>query len=96
MATIINDSFMVCTDCLGFIADDDLTGLDYHYSKMESKQRIHEITIGAANADGVISVGNSRKDNEFSRSPCECCQSILAGSRHHCVVVGSSQIRSGT
>ena len=29
------------------------------------------------------SVGDSEKDDEFSNRACECCQSPLAGTRHH-------------
>lgn len=87
MAEIIDDNFMVCTDCLMAIANDDYTGLDYHYNDAEAEQRMNDIKAGIDNAGGHIALGDSENDAEFSISACDCCSSSLAGSRHHCVIL---------
>lgn len=86
-ATVVDDEFMVCEECLGFIANDDLTSLDFHYSKKESDRREREIRAGVAQAGGDICSGDSKKNQEFSQSACKCCGSTLAGPRHHCVLM---------
>ena len=87
MAKVIDDSFMVCSDCLQAIANNDYTGLDYYYSEKEADKRMQDIQKGVENAGGYICCGDSEKDNKFSRMPCECCGEKLHGNRHHCVVL---------
>lgn len=84
---IIDNDFMVCEDCLHAIAYDDYTGLDYHYDEKEAYKRMREIKNGIHDAKGSISRGDSEKDVDFSRAPCECCGSGLAGGRFHCVML---------
>ena len=88
MAQVIDDDFMVCTDCLMAIANDDYSGLDYHYSAAEAGQRMADIKTGMDSAGGYICCGDSDRDEEFSTRDCDCCGCYLAGSRHHCVVLG--------
>ncbi|WP_280553448.1 hypothetical protein [Halomonas sp. 25-S5] len=38
---IIDDDFMVCTDCLMIIVNDDATGLDYSMDEEEAAEREH-------------------------------------------------------
>lgn len=89
MATILDDHFMVCTDCLMIIANDDASGLDYHLNEADAAAREREIrrSIAAHASEGHIAVGDSERDEEFSSSPCDCCNFSLAGSRHHCVLM---------
>lgn len=87
MAEVIDDNFMVCTDCLMVIANADYSGLDYYYSEEEAAQRKEAIDDGIAHTKGHICVGDSEKDNDFSSSWCDCCHTPLAGPRHHCVVL---------
>lgn len=89
MVDIVDDDFMVCTDCLMAIANDDYSGLDYHYSEAEATERMAEIQAGMAAAGGNICCGEADRDEEFSSRDCDCCGSSLAGSRHHCVVLSS-------
>jgi hypothetical protein len=88
MADIIDDEYMVCTDCLMVIANADYSGLDYHYSPAEAEQRRAAIDAGMDRAGGYICCGDSDRDLEFSRRGCDCCGSDLAGSLHHCIVLG--------
>ena len=87
MVNVIDDNFMVCTDCLMAIANDDYTGLDYSYNQQEAFQRMTQIKYGIESTEGHICVGDYDKDEEFSRQDCECCGTHLAGTRHHCVVL---------
>ena len=85
---ILDNDFMVCTDCLMAIANDDYTGLDYYYSPGHAEQRKAEIISGIESAGGYISCGDSDRDEEFSSRSCDCCGYRLAGSRTHCIVMG--------
>lgn len=93
---INTEDFMVCHDCLMIIANDDATGLDYYLSEEVAAAREREIREAVAEIQrekGPVVVGDSDLDNEFSSSRCDCCGSKLAGSRHHCVIIGSGQER---
>lgn len=87
MVKILDDSFMVCIDCIMAIVNDDYTGLDYHYSEQESNQRMKAIQDGISNTEGQIVTGDELNDT-FSHKPCDCCGSNLAGTRYHCRVLG--------
>lgn len=84
---VIDSEFMVCSDCFQIIAYGDATALDYHYSESEAEKRLQEIESGLANTGGIVFTGDSSRDDEFSTSACECCRSLLHGSRHHCVIL---------
>jgi hypothetical protein len=93
---IIDDDFMVCTDCLMIIANDDASGLDYSLGEEEAEVREQEIRGAITEIqreEGQIAVGDSDRDDEFSPSPCACCGTRLAGARHHCVILGSDRER---
>ncbi|MFN2332480.1 MAG: hypothetical protein ABR580_11615 [Halomonas sp.] len=90
MAKIVDDHFMVCADCLMIIANDDATGLDHFLDEESAAARERELrhSIAAAQRDGnYLVVGDSEQDEEFSTSSCDCCNTSLAGSRHHCVLM---------
>lgn len=91
---IIDDDFMVCTDCLMIIANDDASGLDYSLGEEEAEARKWEIRGAIAEIqreEEQIAVGDSDRAHEFSSSPCACCGTRLAGARHHCVILGSGR-----
>ena len=91
---ILDDNFMVCVDCILAIANGDYSGLDYSLPESEADRRMEEIEQGidaAGGYDGYIVPGDAEKEEEFSSSDCDCCGSHLAGSRHHCVILGSQQ-----
>ena len=73
--------FYVCEDCLQYLVNDDLTGLDYHYDQKEAAVRECEIREGAAGLPGAAYMGEDA-DMEFSRITCECCSTPLAGPRY--------------
>ena len=88
MAKVIEDHFMACDDCTPVLANGDYTHLDYHYSDpAECDAVIKAINEGMEAAKGDIALGDSERDDEFSRSRCDCCGTRLAGSRTHCVVL---------
>ena len=87
-----DDRYMVCQDCLMMLANDDASGLDYDYDEKEAVRRLKAINDGVQEAAGegcYIVCGDSEQDEEFSTSPCDCCGDRLAGSRHHCVLLGN-------
>ncbi|MGM1051834.1 MAG: hypothetical protein ACQEXO_05505 [Pseudomonadota bacterium] len=91
---IIDDAFMVCTDCLMIIANDDASGLDYSLSEEDAAERervIREAMAEIQREEGQIVVGESDRDDEFSARPCACCGTRLAGQRHHCVMLSSGR-----
>ncbi|QTP58153.1 hypothetical protein HNO53_05120 [Billgrantia antri] len=91
MATIVDDHVMVCDDCLMIIGNDDATGLDHFLDEESAAAREREVrdAIAAAQRDGnTLVVGDSEQDEAFSTSSCGCCHTNLAGSRHHCVLMG--------
>ncbi|WMC09545.1 hypothetical protein PU634_10495 [Oceanimonas pelagia] len=75
----------VCVDCLMAIANNDYSGLDYHYGPEEAERRMEEINAGLAEL-GWVSLGDQDLDKEFDNQPCDCCGDIDAGARHHCYV----------
>lgn len=82
------DNAMVCIDCLSVIANGDYSGLAMHPDTED--QRTGEINKGLDEMEGSICVGDSGLDCEFSKQSCDCCESPLAGSRHHCVVLAAT------
>ena len=92
--SVIDDDFMVCTDCLMIIANDYAGGLDYSLGEEEARERrIREAIAEIQHEEGQIAVGDSDRDDEFSWTSCACCGTRLAGVRHHCVVMGSCRER---
>lgn len=85
---IQDDHFMVCNECYMAIANDDFTGLDAYMDEDESAVREAEIRDSIDSVKGTIAAGDSEKDEEFSMVACECCLTNVAGTRHHCVVLG--------
>ena len=70
---------MACQDCLFYVANGDLPE-DRDDDKFEA-----DIQATVGYPSGMISCGDSDKDEEFSWSACECCGSTLGGSRHQLV-----------
>ncbi|MGM0925380.1 MAG: hypothetical protein ACQEXC_02920 [Pseudomonadota bacterium] len=94
MVKVIDDDFMVCTDCLMIIANDDASGLGYSLGEEEAEVREQEIRGAITEIqreEGQIVVGDSDRDDEFSPSPCACCGTRLAGPRHHCVILAGGR-----
>lgn len=83
MAQVL-DTIMVCEDCVQAIANDDYSGLDYHYSEPESTQRMEAIQAGIAGLGGYAVIGD---EAGFSHRGCGCCGSNLGGNRHECSVL---------
>lgn len=81
----VTAEYMVCTDCLMAIANDDYSGLDYHYSPIEAKQRRREIRAGMKRL-GWLSPDD--RHEEFSSDSCDCCGNHLHGERHGVVSLG--------
>lgn len=84
--SVLDENFMVCTDCLMIIANDDASGLDYALDEDAAAVREQEIRESIAEAGGYISTGDSDKDDEFSAAACACCGTRDAGKRHHCIL----------
>lgn len=87
MINIIDNNFMVCSECLQAIANDDYTGLDYYLPEDESNARMRDIQESIHLVAGNICCGDSENDDSFSMNPCDCCGDRLHGSRHHCVLL---------
>lgn len=84
---ILDNNFMVCSDCLMVIANGDYTGLDNY---VDGDDRAEEIDAGleraTENGEHIVA-GDSENDSDFSAMQCDCCRTRLAGSRHHCVLL---------
>ena len=63
MLEILDDEFMVCSDCLMVIANGDYSGLAIDPSTED--QRIKEINEGLDSIEGYVDCGDSEKDHEF-------------------------------
>jgi hypothetical protein len=86
---IVTHELDVCTDCIMFIANGDLTGLDYHYGE-QADERKAEIIAGVESClPGQVGAGDGEHDQEFSRYGCDCCGTPLAGARHRANVLGT-------
>jgi hypothetical protein len=80
---IHTDTFSVCEDCFMLEATGDATSFDYHYEGAEADRRLKECEdgmVGLTRDGGHLSAGE--QTDGFSRSPCECCGSPLAGARY--------------
>ena len=89
MVKIIDDQFMVCSDCCGVLANGDYSALDFWYpDPAECEDKIKAIDEGINGAGGYIALGDHERDHEFSIEWCDCCGTRLAGSRTHFVVLG--------
>jgi hypothetical protein len=88
MVKVVNDDLWVCQDCLLYIANGDLTGLDNNPETAERRQA--EILAGIERELPAQWVADSSEetDREFSSAPCDCCEQRAAGSRYHCVLLG--------
>lgn len=84
------ESVVVCDDCVIYLANGDLSGLDYHYGEDEAEERQKEITTGEAELIAfakqdykITQVLLAVTDDVdcFSRRPCGCCGTRLAGQR---------------
>lgn len=66
----------VCEDCGFYLANGELddTAPGWSAAKLENNWRAYRLVNG-----------DSEKDDEFSKTPCEGCGSPLAGRRMHCV-----------
>lgn len=82
-------SFMVCGECLIYIANGNLTGLDYNPETAD--ERMEAILAGEQYLQerhgGHLCAGDSDKDDEHSIWPCECCGDTSHGSRHEAVLL---------
>jgi len=79
--------YSVCVDCYTIEATGDATGLDYHYGPA-SEKRLQAIEDGLKELTkdgGHLATGGDL--DEFAKSPCECCGTHLAGSRHALLVL---------
>lgn len=74
------DDYMVCQDCLMMIANGECEEPDDGWSPEKM-------------CDANLVVGDDERNEEFSRDDCDCCGSVLAGSRHHCVDMDSIEHR---
>lgn len=87
MVKVIDDQFMVCSDCAMAIANDDYTGLDAYLDEEEAEMRMNHIKESIASVEGWICIGDPENDIDFSVQSCDCCKVKLAGYRHQMVVM---------
>lgn len=72
------ETIQVCDDCVLAIVNDDMTALD--------DARCLEVSLGVVNlaSEGNVFVLDACDD--FSRRPCRCCGTKLAGARHAALI----------
>lgn len=80
------ENLLVCSECLSWICNGDATGLDYFYDEVEAEERLNLIVEGERRLSQrylsvSFSADDSHRDQEFSKSPCECCGTDLYGAR---------------
>ena len=92
---IIRDNIWLCGDCLFAAANDDYTGLAYHYCGLEAEEREKSIRAGLAKLGPcLVPDFDSESGNgilEFSRRGCDCCGSGLAGELHRFAILGEEE-----
>ena len=76
----------LCTDCVLYAVNDDLTSIDYHYSGKEADKRAKEVTKGVhdlgSNLVPDFDSETGEGIEEFSSHRCDACGTRLAGERH--------------
>ena len=80
------ENLLVCSECLSWICNGDATGLDCSYDDVRSEERLNLITEGESRLmkrylSISFSTDDSHRDQEFCKSPCECCGDDLYGAR---------------
>lgn len=89
----IMDIIHACDDCHAYLANGDMTYLDYHYAEAKANERMQAIIAGErfyTENGSIIVIGDSANDIEFAVKPCTCCGSRLAGSRFEFLVTGNN------
>lgn len=86
MAELVADGVMVCTDCIMVIANGDYSGLDF-YDDADDRAAEVDAGLDKLSESGAVTAGDSEHDREFSSRPCDCCGTLLAGHRHHCIIL---------
>ena len=84
----ISGEYSVCVECYMLEATGDASELSYHYPEREAATRLQEIESGfkeLTKEGGHLATGENLAD--FAKSPCECCGTALAGSRHGLFVI---------
>jgi len=82
---VIDDNFMVCTDCIMVIANGEMP-------TDSTPERDAEIIAGIKRVGLSVSCGDSDKKIDHSINPCDCCHTHLHGERHHCVIMEAHRI----
>lgn len=89
------ENLMLCDDCHIYHGTGDASFLSYQYGNDDTAidARLNEI------ADGLTRLGEEHNNmffqnvdvepEEFSRQPCDCCGSNLAGGRIHYSAIGT-------
>lgn len=95
---IIRDGILLCDDCLIVAVNGDYSGFDGAMNgrgpevEAERDARIAEVDAGlerlGPNLVPSYDSETERGIDEFSSSPCGCCGTRLAGSRHEFAVLG--------
>jgi hypothetical protein len=100
--TIVRDDLLLCDDCTIAAVNGDFTSLDYHYGtgldrydrkigpSADERQAEIERGLEALGPHLVPDHDSETGDgiDEFSRRPCACCGTRLAGGRHRFAVLG--------
>lgn len=76
----------VCTDCAMWISNRDLSCLDL-FDEVEASSRYNEIVESVDKLPGHPVV-EEVESQDFSKNPCQCCGSPLAGFRHTVAILG--------
>ncbi len=94
---VIFDDLWLCFDCMIYLQNDDLTHLDYHYEPEQAETRMAEIQAGVdwlhdGNCWPVSNSCDEHGHDDFSRSPCDCCNSPLHGERWRYSLLASMEV----
>jgi hypothetical protein len=81
MAKVISDDLWFCVDCTMIAENGDDSGMEPERAR-EVRKAIAELKGSPAMDSGENENGYDEGHNEFSKWPCECCGSPLAGERY--------------
>ena len=76
--------YWLCLDCMEIAVNGDATSLDYYYSPEEAQARLDLIEANMP-PNLVPDFDEDSGEDEFSRMPCDCCDTHLEGSRYRFV-----------
>lgn len=87
MVDIINE-WSVCMDCIQYIVNDDVTGLDYYLTEEQAEQKIAAMRQAISDLPEGQHPAMGGEDLGFCTTRCDCCGDSLHGDRYKLNILG--------